>query len=120
VVRRVMLGNLPNGYGLRVSKPGYDVIDTEAGNLLIDSTSAGFLRQRSNYTLSFSSASTQYIAHNLGVIPIVLWSLTDNTTGESQRLNTSLTIWASSSQIAVSTRISTSQTVYLQLLTEII
>lgn len=118
MVQRILLGNLGDGYGLRVSKPGFDVTTAAKGDLLVDSVASGFLRQRAFYTLSFSSISTQYITHNLGVIPIVLYAFITGTS--SSRLATPLTVWSSSTQVAVAMRTAQVATVTLQLLTEIV
>ncbi len=118
MVARVILGNLGDGYGLRVSKPGYDVNTAAKGDLLFDSVGSGYLRERAYYTVSFTTATTQYINHNLGVVPIVLWFEGSGTGGT--RFDTNLTIWSSTTQIAISNRLARTFTVTLQLLTDIV
>ena len=75
MVDRVLLGNTGSAWGLKVSKPGYNVNSAAAGNLLFDSTSSGILRKRASYSITVPSGTDQSvtITHGLGVIPIVVW-----------------------------------------------
>lgn len=61
MTNRVAIGNLGSAYGLKISKPGYDVLSTAAENLLLDSTSGNFGRIVTRGTFVFPSggASTQ-------------------------------------------------------------
>jgi hypothetical protein len=72
---RVILGNTGSGYGLRVSKPGYDVDTAAVGDLLFDATSSGILRKRASYSITVPAGTDQSvtITHGLGVVPIVVW-----------------------------------------------
>lgn len=72
---RVILGNTGSGWGLKVSKPGYDVNSAAAGNLLFDSTTGGVLRKRASYAITIPAGTDQSVTvtHGLGVVPIAVW-----------------------------------------------
>jgi len=77
--KRVLLGkfpdgdNSPNGYGLRVSKSGYDVstVSPDNANLIFNSDWAGILPLHTSGLETVSAGTTKTIQHGLGYIPFV-------------------------------------------------
>jgi len=75
MVQRVLIGkfpvgdNSPNGYGLRISRPGYNVNVANPDNerLIFNSDWEGILPLLSNGTIS----NGQSVSHGLGFIPFV-------------------------------------------------
>jgi hypothetical protein len=65
---RIILGNLGSTYGLKVSKPGYDVTSTTSENLLFDSTNNNFLRSIVTGTLSLPAGLTASTSVTLGTM----------------------------------------------------
>lgn len=55
MTNRIAIGNLGSAYGLKISKPGYDVLSTATENLLLDSTSGTFGRIVTRGTFIFTS-----------------------------------------------------------------
>jgi hypothetical protein len=79
MVQRVLIGKFPdgdsspNGYGLRISKPGYDVKVANPDNekLVFNSDWAGILAVHLVGQTSVSAGGTATVAHNLGYIPFI-------------------------------------------------
>lgn len=71
MANRIVMGNLGSAYGLKISKPGYDVLTALPGNLLLDS-GAPTLRVHSMYTFSFAANDlvAKTITHGLGYSPM--------------------------------------------------
>lgn len=72
MTKRVLIGKFPDGgYGLRVSKAGYDVTSNPVNNeqLVFNSDWADVLGIYQTGTLSVSAGGTATAAHNLGYIP---------------------------------------------------
>lgn len=84
MANRVCLGTLPNGtYGLQVSKPGVDVLATDAGGLMFDS-GADFMRVVARGTVSLffmQSSVTINVGQNFDYVPMIqtLHDLQDGT-----------------------------------------
>lgn len=75
MANRILLGNISGAYGLKVSKPGYDVTTAHYSDILFDSTTA-FYRVRATYTFTIASGGAQQVVtHNIGSVPLVLWSI---------------------------------------------
>lgn len=68
MVNRIILGNLGSTYGLKVSKPGFDVTSTASQNLLFDSTNNNFLRSIVTGTLSLAAGTSASTSITLGTI----------------------------------------------------
>lgn len=68
MVYRIILGNLGSTYGLKVSKPGFDVTSTTSQNLLFDSTNNNFLRSIVTGTLSLAAGTSASTSITLGTI----------------------------------------------------
>ena len=68
MVNRIILGNLGSTYGLKVSKPGFDVTSTTSQNLLFDSTNNNFLRSIVTGTLSLAAGTSASTSITLGTI----------------------------------------------------
>lgn len=102
MTNRVVLGNTPGGYGLRVSKPGYDVLTTSSENLLFDS-SVSFYRVRATYDFTFppagSTPQTQTINHGYNSVPLVCWSIRNSS--QTGGWNVGLTIYTTATQLIV-------------------
>lgn len=86
-VDRVLIGRYPDGtYGVKVSKPGKDVKDAQDGDLYFNSnqntlkivktgtitTNTYPINGVAGQWKNSNSSSPQFVAHNLGYVPIVL------------------------------------------------
>lgn len=84
---RINLGRLPNGeYGLRISKPGYDVLSTGVENLLIDS-SAGLSRVLARGTLIIPAGGIQTVSASIpsigGSAPMTIFRYLEQDAGQT-------------------------------------
>lgn len=68
MANRIIFGNLGSTYGLKVSKPGYDVTSAASQDLLFDSTNNNFLRSIVTGTLSLAAGTSTSTSVNLGTI----------------------------------------------------
>jgi len=76
MANRVVLGNIGGGVmGLKVSKPGYDVLTAKTEHLLYDNA-FGSLRVHMYVGITFSAgeSGTKTVAHGLGFVPLV-WAI---------------------------------------------
>jgi hypothetical protein len=72
MTKRILLGSFPSGgFGLRISKPGYDVTSNPVNNeeLIFNSDWPNILPLHINGSLSVSAGGTASVAHSLGYIP---------------------------------------------------
>lgn len=65
MVNRIILGNLGSTYGLKISKPGYEVTTTNSENLLMD-TNNNYFKSVITGTLSLSAGGTSTTSITLG------------------------------------------------------
>lgn len=66
MANRIILGNLGSTYGLKVSKPGYDVTTAASQDLLFDSTNNNFFKSIITGTLSLAAGTTASTSITLG------------------------------------------------------
>ena len=66
MANRIILGNLGSTYGLKVSKPGYDVTTAASQDLLFDSTNNNFFKSIITGTLSLGAGTTASTSITLG------------------------------------------------------
>jgi len=83
MVNRIIFGNLGSTYGLKVSKPGYDVTTAASQDLLFDSSNNNFLKSIITGTLSLAAGTSTSTSVTLGTIygSLMLMGHLTNSTG---------------------------------------